>query len=549
MREKTQGLYNHSYLAKSTIYIALLCTIVIVLSTKGIMDEGVVSWPGDMPRYLMNGAYFYDLIRDLPVTNPFKHAYQYFARYPALSLGHHPLLLGIAEVPFYAIFGISVFSARLTIVFFMLVSAITWFLLIRLIYNETVAFFSSLLFVTTPFIVQFSRIVMSEIPTLALIIVTTYLFYQYCEFDKKKYAFASAVSFSLSIYAKHFAIFILPVLLCYFLIKKGARKLISKEVIICCVIILVLIAPLILITLKFSQTNVAWVANKSLTSRLSLSNISYHLNVLWQCHLTLPVLILSLISIFVSIYRRDKGAIIFLLWIISCYLLITYLGAQEPRYAMYWIPAYCLFAATTVNLLQYRPWKVLVSAMLLVIVGYQFIVAFQTEPTYANGYDQAARYVVENRKGESVLYSGVNDVGYFIFFVRKHDPNRDLIVLRANKILATSKMNRIVKERINTREEIYKFLNNFGVGYVVIEDTATGSRSLEWLREEVKSAKFILRKEITLRSNNRKVSNVPLAIYEYKEYTPPKEGKILHMNIPLMGGSIEIPFKNLLHKN
>lgn len=239
---------------------------------------------------------------------------------------------------------------------------------------------------------------------------------------------------------------------------------------------------------------------------------------------------------------------IFLFWIISCYLLLTSLGIQKnARYAMYWIPPYCLFAATTINFFRSR--KVLLSTILLVIVGYQFVNAFQTEPEYTKGYEQAARYVVENRKGESVLYQGVNDTGYFIFFIRKHDSNQELIVLRSDKILATSKMISIIEERITEREEIYEILNDYGVGYVVIEDTETGSRSLEWLREEVKSVKFILRKEITLRSKLRRVNNVLLAVYEYKEYTPPKEGKMLHMNIPLMGDSIKIPFKDLLHKN
>ncbi|MHA2220315.1 MAG: hypothetical protein ACXACY_30930, partial [Candidatus Hodarchaeales archaeon] len=165
------------------------------------------------------------------------------------------------------------------------------------------------------------------------------------------------------------------------------------------------------------------------------------------------------------------------------------------------------------------------------------------------GYEQAARYVLENRKGVSVLYSGVNDTGYFIFFVRKHDPDRNLIILRANKILATSKMNRIVEERIDRPEGIYKILKDYGVGYVIIKDTETGSRALEWLREEVKNEKFILHKKIALQSNNPQENNVMLAIYEYMEYSPPKGGKTLQMKIPLMGDSIEIPFKDLTKPN
>jgi hypothetical protein len=182
-----------------------------------------------------------------------------------------------------------------------------------------------------------------------------------------------------------------------------------------------------------------------------------------------------------------------------------------------------------------------------VIVGYQFAVSFQLELTYANGYEEAARYVVEERKGESVLFSSNVDTGYFIFFVRKHNPSQDLIVLRADKILATSHMRRIVEERISKREEIYEILRDFGICYVVIEDQEFKSRPLEWLREEVKSDKFILRKRILIRSNNHNLRDVVLSIYEYTGYTPPRRGKILHMNIPLIGDSIAVKLDDLLH--
>ncbi len=127
MRKKITSCINFKRLFcsgcyKSVIYIAILCTVAILLSTKGITDEGTVSLNGDSPRHMMNGVYFFDLIRDFPFSNPIEYTLQYFARYPALSLGHHPFLLGVAEAPFYAVFGISVFSARLTIVFFILLA-------------------------------------------------------------------------------------------------------------------------------------------------------------------------------------------------------------------------------------------------------------------------------------------------------------------------------------------------------------------------------------------------------------------------------------------
>ncbi len=53
-------------------------------------------------------------------------------------------------------------------------------------------------------------------------------------------------------------------------------------------------------------------------------------------------------------------------------------------------------------------------------------------------------------------------------------------------------MRRIVEERITDREEIYETLQDFGTGYVVIEEKNYESRPLKWLREIVKPDRFFI---------------------------------------------------------
>ncbi len=93
MRKKIISRVNSKRLScsgyyKSVFYIAILCIVALLLSTKEITDEGTVSLQGNPPHHMMNGVYFYDLIRDFPFSNPIEYTLQYFARYPALSLGH-----------------------------------------------------------------------------------------------------------------------------------------------------------------------------------------------------------------------------------------------------------------------------------------------------------------------------------------------------------------------------------------------------------------------------------------------------------------------------
>ena len=54
-------------------------------------SEGTISLNGDMPRYLMNGVYVLDLVRDRPFSSLdtlIEYTELYYGRYPALSLGH-----------------------------------------------------------------------------------------------------------------------------------------------------------------------------------------------------------------------------------------------------------------------------------------------------------------------------------------------------------------------------------------------------------------------------------------------------------------------------
>ena len=529
------------------IYIISLCVVILVLTTKNITKEDAIYLQGDMPRYLMNGVYFYDFIKDFPINNIIDYTYKYFARYPALSLGHHPFLLSIAEIPFYAIFGISVFSARLTVLCFMLIAGFMWFKLIRSIYDDNIAFISSLLFVTTPYIVKFSRIVMSEIISLSFIILTIYLFFKYYKSDKNKHVFTFSFLLIMSICARYTSVFMIPIFLCYLILQKNLKKLINKNMIIVYILITILLFPIAFVVLKFSWTNVQWVMYNNIYSSIELSKITRHLKSLWLYHLTLPVLIMSLCSIVVSMYKKDKRAVFFLLWIIGFYIQITYTPAPDPRYSMYWIPAFCLFPAVIIDFSLVRSWRILTSIALITIVSYQFIVSYQLEPEYTDGYERAARYVTEHSNAETILFSSNVDTGFFIFFVRKYDPNKNFIVLRADKILSTSLLNKIIEDHITSREQIYDILDDFGVKTIVIEDKVYTSYALELLREELKSEKFLLLKNINILSNNNLINNCNLSIYEYKGHKNPKIGKELHMNIPLMGESIKVRFDDLLN--
>jgi hypothetical protein len=536
---------------RSWLATAILCAAAILAAGRGMTNESAVTLDGDMPRYLMNGVFFLDVLRDMPVTRLIDYTRHYFARYPALSLGHHPLVPAVAQVPFHWLFGVSVFAGRAMIAAALIVAALVWFALIRRHYDETTALTSSLLMVTTPIVVGISHSVLSEVPTLTLIIVALYFLDRFCATEARRHLAAFAVAVVLSAYSKHFAVLMLPVYLAYFVSVKGVRRLLAADVLYSCLFIILLILPLVPLTLRLSRFNLAVVtewAPDELASEDPLSKYLFYLNELWQTQTTVPLVILSVASMIGAAVRRDRRALLFALWIAFFYVQLMAVGWTDTRFSFYWIPAFCLFAASAPHVVNIRWARVALTAAVVLTIGYQArVVAIGQTPAGAEGYEEAARYVVEHPKGDTVLYSAGVDSGFFVFFVRKHDTARRTVVLRADKILTTSQLAQLnLEDRIKHPEEIDRILREFGVAYVVLEETDYPAGPLDWLRQQTQSDSFALRRRIPVRSTDPRLRGVSVAVYEYRAHTPADPSAVLSMSIPLIGDSIAVPLRDLI---
>ena len=422
-----------------------------------------------------------------------------------------------------------------------------WFRLIQDRYDERIAFLSTFLFITTPYIVGYSRIVMSEIPALALLLTASYYLQQYLNDEKRKHLILFVVSFVLSVYAKQTAVIFGLVFAWEFVATKGFRKIFTKDVLWAGVAYFIAMIPIGTMTLALSPSNVKHFSSAPMEYILKPDILLQHAQVVFAHHLTPPVFFLSLIGIALGLWKRDPRCHFFVVWIIVFYLFVTYTGARSPRYTMFWIPAFCLFVASLVNFFPSRYWKIGMGMVVLVISGAQAVIAYNLESTFARGYKEAARYVVEEKKGAAVLYSAHVDTGYFVFYTRARDSAKDMIVLQAEKILATSFLGYLTDDRIKNKDSIYKILENFGVCHVVLEDKPSKSRSIEWLRSEVqKDHLFILKKIIPIQTNYKKLQGVALKIYEYKSCGPPNPDAVLEMNLPLINHSIKVSFDKLV---
>ena len=119
--------------------------------------------------------------------------------------------------------------------------------------------------------------------------------------------------------------------------------------------------------------------------------------------------------------------------------------------------------------------------------------------------------------------------------------------MRCHKIFATSRMNKIIEQRVNTKKEMYDVLKELGVVHVVVEEGVEyDSAPLNWIIEDVQSDKFLLKERIPIQTNFKKLENASLGIYEYKNSQLHQPNAMIDVNVPLMGGRIAVRLDDLI---
>jgi hypothetical protein len=558
------------------VWLTMALAVGLALGGRELGSEHAVSLQGDMPRYLMNGVFLHDLLRDAPVASPFEYAQRYYARYPALSLGHHPILTAAAEVPFYWAFGVSVRAARLTQLAFLAVAAVFFFLLVARLYDATSAGFATLLLVTAPRIVVLTQAVLSEMAAVACIAGALYFLDRYTRSRAGRDAAGFGAFFVASLYAKQLAAVMVPVYVIWVVLASGWRALVTRQALVALALSTIAIVPLAVMTARVGVFNVtvaltgrppelpgrsgstrtpgaepAEPALPSLTDALQEGGarvgerLERYVDDMGDLVGTWTLVLAGVGAAF-ALVTRDRRAIAVLLWSAIVLAEIAFVGWVQTRYLIYAAPALCLLAVAPFGAIRRRWWHLAWAVALALAVAQQGWQASAMRPVGAEGYEEAARYVAA-RPGAPVLYSAAVDSGYFVFFVRKHDPLQHSVVLRADKLLTTSRMSRLsVADRVSSPEQVLEVLRQCGVRFVVVEEGNYPKGPLTWLNAAVRGVPFAERRRFPLRSSDARLNGRSLVVYERTGAGPADPGYVLHLGIPLVGRSVEVRLSELL---
>src|SRR5271169_3069224 len=170
----------------------LLLTVAVVLLFETSPRAGDFWW-SDAPRHAMDGVFYHDMVRDLPLTHLKRWAMDYYLQYPAITVLFFPPLFALIEAVFFSLFGVSAATAQLTVSVFLLGAALGTYFLVRRWVGRPAALSAALLFIATPIMALWGRQVMLEIPAFAFLIWSCHFFFRYLDDLKSRDLYLAVV--------------------------------------------------------------------------------------------------------------------------------------------------------------------------------------------------------------------------------------------------------------------------------------------------------------------------------------------------------------------
>jgi hypothetical protein len=525
----------------------LLCGITALILGRNITVGDF--WWSDASRHAMDGVFIYDLVRDGRWNDWREYAYRYYAQYPALGFAFYPPFFAVVEALFFAVFGISAFAARLTVLAFAFVGITLWYQWMQKLAGGVVAFVSAIILITSPTVVLWAREVMLEMPATALLIASCFFVDRFIHSRNSRHLYLSVIMAGLAAWTKQTAAFIVPVLMIYITIMETPRFWLTRPAWISVLWGVVLFVPLCAYTLHFGGVAMdISVGDVNFgIPRFSLRSFIYYFVELPRA-VGVPVVLLAAIGLYTMLRSPErKRWSLPLLWALIYYLFAWYVSIKQDRYIYFWLPPFAAFAAwgaARLVTLHGVP-RALAYSLLAIFCGYRVVAASVMSTPHVTGHEPAAAYVAAHPQGQVVLFGGYYN-GCFIFHLRRHNPRKSLMALRGDKMFNPVKARQDVGLVVlaHSREEVRRLLNQHGVNQVLVENGPPQFPASAMLRDVLKTDEFRLVRRWTLDTQGGHNVGDALLLYQRKEPIKPQKTQV-DILVPSFGQKVKTPLQPL----
>jgi Dolichyl-phosphate-mannose-protein mannosyltransferase len=521
---------------------AAVCLLLLAVSARDI-SVGEFYFNSDEESHAVNGLYFKDLYRTMPLRDPVSFTYNYYAHYPALGIVHWPPVFYVVEGAVFLIAGPSVIAARFTILLFVALSLTFFVALVSYLTNRLTAMMGMIFLAFMPAMLLFEKLVMLEIPCLAFCIACGYYLVRYARENRKRDAYLCVLTMSLALLTKQTAVF-LPVFTVFYLSAQRKWRLILSSVGAKAACVVAFIAGPYYVFM-------AWVYWKTIAMALGEQKVSIYRGALAYLaaipsQTSWMLLACALAGLIVVVVRRQREVLSFsMAWIIACLLVMALIGHKENRYVMYWLPGFALLAAalfgTEVSHRLRRP-QIVASSLLLIALSAK---AMAFERPYVCGYQEIARQLVQRAHHGLVLVDDLDGYGTLIFFGNIMDPQRKLYFVR--KALYTARWNKDFgyMNLVGRPDDVDGIVNDYGISYMVVAENGRAEfEGQKVLRDYLRFGRFKPVSRVAIRTNLPEWKNRTVVLYQNQSPTI-RTAEFLNIKMLSLGHDIVVPISGL----
>jgi hypothetical protein len=467
---------------RSTILLLAVLAWTTLMVAHGI-SKGEFCYINDESLHAVTGLFFADFLHDLPLTHPIQYTFRFEAQYPALGLLRWPPFFHLVEGAMFLLLGRTVVVARLAILLFALFGCYFWFKLVSRLQDPWSAALSAMLLASLPPILLLEKVVMLEIPGLALSIAAGYFWIRFLDEGKNRHLGWCAAFATAALLTTYHAVYLPAFFPLSLALKSQWRRLREPRLLVAAGLAAFVVAPYSLLAYRHEGRKLVWLAvHNPIPAGRGLHAYTYYLSRL-PVQLGWTLLALSLAGLLVPGWAKEDCRRVMLAWIAACYLAMTCLSTKEPRYGIYWLPAFLCFAALPLTAKLAGKWLSRArAAAALGLLTLSFWSAWTFQRPMVSGYEPAARRLIQQERSGLILYDG-DLPGNFIFFMRSLDPARRFFVLRKALYDFDART-----PYITTRAELQDFITRYGIRSIVIsEHMEVRFDAQRYLRELVQS--------------------------------------------------------------
>ncbi len=442
-------------------------------------------WWSDTPRHALDGVFYLDLLRAMPLHDPKAWALAYYTQYPALTVGFYPPLAHLAFALGYALFGVQHWVPVAVVVLFYFALLCAVFALGRLAMPDSAppwaAFCaplaSAILVAAAPQMLRWGQQAMLDIPALAWAAWATVFLLLYARGQRPRDLAVFAALAVCGLYTKQtIAIPLAGAALGLLVEVPGLLR--RRHFWLIVAVSAVALIPLALLTLRFAAFDLVNVGSRpdmqDVPSRASLAGIAWYATHA-PAMFGWPLLVLAAAGFVLRAVRRPALTIM-LGWLVVAYVMLTLIALKEERHGLTLAVPLSVFAGATLARLLGRLTRGQARAatgglVVLASVGAFAASLAQGPSPVLHGYRRAAEDVMRLMpQGGRVLFAGNHD-GAFTAHIRFMDPGRRFTVVRVDKLFlhVAVQPGLGLHPRDLSQAQVSAALDRYGIQYVVSE--------------------------------------------------------------------------------